>query len=272
MSALADVARNATVGRWADLRLRVISAAVLAPVALYCIWAGGAAWTVLVVVAALAMGMEWAEMIGLRSHGWPGMLVPLATALAGYEAPIGPPALALGALVVMAAAAWWWAGHWAAAGSAYIGVAVVALTWLRAGGPGLVLFLMMAVWASDIGAYVVGRVVGGAKLAPSISPGKTRSGAVGGLVVAALVLMGIVLATGSPGVWRAGLVAGLLAAASQIGDLLESWVKRRFGVKDSGWLIPGHGGVLDRLDGVLLAAPAGVLLVIVFGREGMPWQ
>lgn len=259
-------------GRWGDLRLRVISAAVLAPVVLYCIWVGGGPWVALVVVAALAMGMEWVEMMGLRSWGWPGMLVPLGTALVGLAAAGGAPGwTVLGLLAVMAGAAWWFAGRWAAGGIAYIGVAVVALCWLRLGGTGraFVLFLMFSVWASDIGAYVVGRVVGGAKLAPSISPGKTRSGAVGGLVVAAVVGMGLTVMAGGPEIWLVGVVAGILAVASQVGDLFESWVKRRSGVKDSGWLIPGHGGVLDRLDGVLAAAPVGVALVKILGLEGV---
>lgn len=282
-------------GRWGDLRLRVVSAAVLAPVALFCIWVGGGPWIALVVVAGLALGMEWVEIIGLRAHGWPGMLLPLAGALAGFVAGTGEAALALALVGVLALVAWWMArrtdagrsaleprglgreatGRWAAGGVVYIGVAVVALCWLRLGGVGLsglgrgyVLFLMVTVWASDIGAYAVGRMVGGAKLAPSISPGKTRSGAVGGLAAAALVWVLVVVAVGAPGIVAVVGAAVVLAAASQVGDLFESWVKRRFGVKDSGWLIPGHGGVLDRLDGVLAAAPVGALLVNLPGLQG----
>ena len=120
-------------------------------------------------------------------------------------------------------------------------------------GAGVVLFLLAVVWSSDVGAYVTGRLFGGPRLAPSISPGKTWSGAAGGL--ASAVLVGA--AAAGLGWGHVGLVmlaAGVLGIAAQIGDLLESAVKRHFGVKDSGRLIPGHGGLLDRLDGLMAAS------------------
>ena len=154
------------------------------------------------------------------------------------------------------------------------GAATLALLWLRADpavGLGNVLFVMLVVWASDIGAYMVGRLIGGPKLAPSISPGKTRSGAVGGLVSA--MLIGLIAAemTNGGAPLRAALEAGLLGIASQSGDLLESAIKRRAGVKDSGWILPGHGGLLDRLDGLLTAAPLAAIMALAAGQGMYLW-
>ncbi len=138
------------------------------------------------------------------------------------------------------------------------------------------LFTVLIVWASDIGAYVFGRLVGGPKLAPAISPGKTWSGAVGGLLCAAAI--GLAAAAMSPGglsggSWaRAMLVAVTLGIVSELGDLFESGVKRHFGVKDSGGLIPGHGGLMDRLDGLIAAGPAAWLLATVLGGGVELWR
>ncbi len=160
-------------------------------------------------------------------------------------------------------------------GIGYLGPAVLALMWLRdfeTVGRANVLFVVLIVWASDIGAYLVGRMIGGALLAPQISPGKTWSGAVGGLVSAMLVGL-VAVGAGQVGApLRAMLVAGCLGVAAQFGDLIESRLKRYFGVKDSGRLIPGHGGLLDRLDGLLLAAPLAAILAIYLGRGMILWQ
>jgi phosphatidate cytidylyltransferase len=160
-------------------------------------------------------------------------------------------------------------------GVPYLGLAAVALAWLRlAPQAGLVnvLVLLVTVWASDIGAYAIGRAVGGPKLAPSISPGKTWSGAIGGLVAAALVGLAVCLVLGGRHPGRAAGIALLIGLVAQLGDLFESRLKRHFGVKDSGSLIPGHGGLLDRLDAVLAAAPAAALLVLVLGRGVILWE
>ena len=220
--------------RWGDLRIRVISAAVLGPVALICIWVGGFAFGVLVAVGAIGLSVEWSRMTRpSRSHaGW-----------------------FLGGLVYFALAA----------------AAVVSIREDPVAGRANFLFLVLLVWASDIGAYVAGRSFGGPRLAPSISPGKTFSGAGGGLLCAVLVGLGAAVLVPAP-LWRAGLLGGLLGVVAQAGDLLESFAKRSFGVKDSSRLIPGHGGLLDRLDALLAVVLAAWVLVQLEGGGVILWQ
>jgi len=163
-----------------------------------------------------------------------------------------------------------------ALGFPYIGLAAIALPWLRddhTSGLANILFVLAIVWGSDIGAYVVGRIVGGPKLAPAISPGKTWSGAAGGLASAVLAALGIAacLSSGYSPSHVMELAIGL-GIVSQAGDLLESALKRRFGVKDSGHLIPGHGGLLDRLDALLAVAPVAAALAYTVGRGEVLWH
>ncbi|WP_235034959.1 phosphatidate cytidylyltransferase [Roseomonas sp. 18066] len=283
-SAAAEPAR-----RWRDLRKRAISAAVLGPGALLCIWLGAAAWTALMTLAIALLTWEWVRMCGLRSRAWPGVTVPVVVGLACAAAVLGQPIPGLVILFAGFVATWVAAprlrrrggtpppASWLALGVLYIGLAGIALIELRhdnEAGRGNVFFLIFVVWASDIGAYIVGRLVGGPKLAPSISPGKTRSGAVGGLLSSMLVgwLAADWLVPGNPAVLKVLAVAALLGIATQLGDLLESAVKRHFGVKDSSMLIPGHGGVLDRLDGLLAAAPVAALLAFAVGYGVPLWR
>jgi phosphatidate cytidylyltransferase len=147
-------------------------------------------------------------------------------------------------------------GDLLAAGLVYMGVALCALLAVRLAGPGgayVILWLVLVVVAADVGAYFVGRALGGPKLAPRISPAKTWSGALGGLAAAGTASLVMALAMD----WQPGPALGLgigIAVASQAGDLLESGVKRHFGIKDASRLIPGHGGVMDRLDALMGAA------------------
>ena len=239
---LADMLSHApspvgTASRWSDLRLRVASAAVLLPVALACLFAGGLPWLALVLAATLALLWEWWRLWRLR----PGA-VPALTLLAGWL---------------------------------YMIVGAGSLYWLRSDPvAGLidVLFLLVVVWSSDIGAYLAGRLIGGPKLAPAISPGKTWSGAVGGLVCAMGVGLLVSRAVAPGPVVHALIVGAGLSVAAQLGDLLESALKRHFGVKDSSRLIPGHGGVFDRLDGVLAAAPVALVLALVLGAGVELWR
>ena len=265
---------------------RVASAAILAPLALFCLWHGGWPWALLVGAASLGLAVEWTALCGRRVFSLAGLSLVVCVLIVWVLA-IG--ALAIGVGTFSPLAAWalafvllgmpviWRFGHKLphavslAAGLPYIGCTTIALLWLRAmPATGLtnVLLLLLVVWASDIGAYLAGRAIGGRKLAPAISPGKTRSGALGGLFAACLVGVGaaIWLGLGPRGIWGLPLLAGGLSVLAQAGDLLESAIKRRFGVKDSGWLIPGHGGLFDRLDGLLAAAPAAAALAFALGR------
>ena len=131
-------------------------------------------------------------------------------------------------------------------------------------GMDLVFYLLAVVWGTDIGAYIIGRVMGGPKLAPQISPGKTWAGVWGGLGVAGLAAVGFCLYEGVPLATKPLFLAFGLSGASQIGDLFESYVKRRAGVKESGGLIPGHGGILDRIDGLVFAS----ILLMLFQMAG----
>ena len=281
--------------RWGDLRKRVASAAILAPLALVAIWFGATAWTVLVTAVTLGLTFEWVRLCGFRVAAMPGIAVPLAVLVAGAAAVDEHERLALLLLLAGSLAAWLIAyadvPHRKgspglrtevrrpvslAAGIGYVGLACVAMVWLRHDsdvGRWNVLFLVLVVWATDVGAYISGRLIGGPRLAPSISPSKTWAGAVGGLAMA--IVFGSLVAHGMGGhasVWRVALVAASLGAIAQSGDLLESVIKRRFGVKDSGRLIPGHGGLLDRLDGVLAAAPAAAILALALGRGVVLWR
>jgi phosphatidate cytidylyltransferase len=270
---------GAAPSRWSDLGVRFLSAAVMVPVALGCIWFGGAAFAVLVALIAAGMALEWLRLcqapIGPRS-----VLMFAALPLAVGLAAIGQAGLALGLLALITFVGWIKRdatshGRILPFGIPYLGVGAIALIWLRtepADGRNLVLVLLVVIWATDIGAYVVGRAVGGPKLAALISPGKTVSGAIGGLL-AAMVVGWAAAATLGAGdfAWAAALVAGGISCVGQAGDLFESLLKRHFNVKDSGTLIPGHGGLLDRLDAVLAAAPVAALLALLHGGGVIHW-
>jgi phosphatidate cytidylyltransferase len=190
---------------------------------------------------------------------------------------VGQPVAAFCLLALAAAAAFLLSGRIGLPlGVPYLGLAGIALVWLRAdpaAGRANLLFLLLLVWASDIGAYLAGRLLGGPRLAPSISPGKTWSGAAGGLAAAILVgLLFVLLLPGPASIPRTACLAAGLGLIAQAGDLLESRIKRHFGVKDSGHLIPGHGGLLDRLDAVLAAAPVAAILALVAGPGVALWQ
>ncbi|MBR0650405.1 phosphatidate cytidylyltransferase [Roseomonas terrae] len=271
--------------RWRDLRKRFLSALVLGPTALACIWLGSEPWTMLVAVAAALLSWEWVHLCGYRTRALPGLAVPVAVFAAGTLAVVEHPHAALLLLLALWVVAWWTADRgrdkrgqsagWLAAGVLYIGLAGIALIELRhdnVAGEVNVLFLFLVVWASDIGAYLAGRLFGGPKLAAAVSPNKTWSGAVGGLAAAMLVGAATAMVLAPDGLARAAAVAAILGVFSQGGDLLESWIKRRFDVKDSSALIPGHGGLLDRLDGVLAAAPVAALLALALGQGQPLWQ
>jgi phosphatidate cytidylyltransferase len=220
--------------------LRFFSTIVLAPIAIAAIWFGWPYFDALVAMVALIGLTEWIR-VSRNGH-------------AGQAAQIG----------------------WLAIGVLYIGVSCLCMVFLRSDpvqGRGLALAFFAVVWATDIGAYLVGRTLGGPKLAPGISPNKTWSGAVGGLACG--VVCGFVVARLMDLSYADMALVGVGAAisvVSQIGDLIESWWKRYFGVKDSGSLIPGHGGILDRIDGVLLASPVAMAGHWVAQGGGPLWK
>ncbi len=260
----AEMANVATGGRWSDFWTRLASALILGPIALVALWQGGFAWDMLVAVAMSGLGGEWARLSGIRAP----LVLPIFLLIAWLAALTLGFAAGLLALAGLTIAAWFTFGRFAAAGIPYAGIGGLALLWLRLQperGLADTLFLVAVVWGTDIGAYMVGRVLGGAKMAPRISPGKTWSGAVGGLLIGGCC--GALMAGGGHGVAFAALLpAFLLSIFAQGGDLLESAIKRHLGVKDSGNTIPGHGGLFDRLDGFLAAAPLAALLA--FGAQG----
>lgn len=278
--------------RWRDLRKRVLSAALLAPAALLCVWLGAEAWTALMAAAAALLAWEWVRLCGFSTRRLPGAVVPAAVLAAGalaveahWLAAIA--VLCMGAVFVGAVGdgsrlRGGLPGTWLAFGVLYVGLAAVALIHLRGDArAGLVnvLFLFLTVWASDIGAYAAGRWLGGPKLAPSVSPNKTWAGTAGGLLsamavgAAAAYAMAAAAGTlGPPTAFRVLLVAGAIGLLAQAGDFFESWIKRRFQVKDTSSLIPGHGGLLDRLDGVLAAAPAAAVLGLLLGPGEALWR
>jgi phosphatidate cytidylyltransferase len=162
---------------------------------------------------------------------------------------------------------------WAAGGVCYAGVIVIAPVVLRSDGVYgfiAILFLFAIVWATDIAAYFAGRAIGGPLLLPRVSPKKTWSGAIAGLAAAAVAAILVAKAADLPGLAAIAVIAVILSAFSQAGDLFESAIKRKFGAKDSGHLIPGHGGLMDRLDGFVAAAFAAVLIGLVRGGSEAP--
>ncbi len=253
---------------------------MLAPLALGCIWIGGAAFAGLVGLITIGLSHEWLTLCRCPYSLASVLIFAMLPAAVACDA-VGAPQAALVALAAATVAAVLFAkgfgrANLLALGVPYLGAGAIALVWLRQApisGLSNVIVLLLVVWASDIGAYVAGRAIGGRRLAPSISPGKTVSGAVGGLV-AAVAAGGIAAMILGPGgvPWRAMLFAGVTGCVAQLGDLFESLLKRQFGAKDSGRLIPGHGGLLDRLDALLAAAPAVALLALMLGRGVIVWQ
>ncbi len=271
---------DVTAGKGAsNLTLRVASALALAPAVLAITYLGG--WAFLVLCAAAAVGILW-EWTHLTGKADPGILAPgLAALLAALVLTgLGRPEAAGIAIVVGAALAGGMAGRpasgarldagtWAAGGVIYAGIAFMSPALLRLDplwGLTALLFLFATVWITDIFAFLCGRAIGGPLLWPRVSPKKTWTGAIGGLAggVAAGVLVAYASGIGKLGM--AGVMALLLSVLAQAGDLFESAVKRRFGAKDASRLIPGHGGLMDRLDGFLFAAFAALIIGIL--RQG----
>ena len=245
-----------------ELVQRVTVGILLIIVAMLELWLGGSALWVLATVAALIMGGEWAGLTRAedkRRFMQYALCIPLAlmSPLAAGPSIVALAAIAGATIFTLIVTR----NRWLAAGVPYVALPIMALLWIRMQEDGLLLafWALSLVWATDIGAFFAGRNFGGPKVAPSISPNKTWSGLIGGMIAALLLGWGLTsyydlpfqLAMASPG----------LALLAQVGDFFESWMKRRAGVKDSGTILPGHGGVLDRLDGVVTSLPVAALLI-----------
>lgn len=252
-----------------ELATRTASGVVAAAIAITALWFGGFGFWALAALAGLVMLHEYGALVGAPRAATQIALYALTVALA-LLSPLaaGPGFFALGALAGMAVAVFAVTrARVLALGLIYVGLPVFALVWLRAQGePGLLyaFWALGLVWATDIGAYFAGRAIGGPKIAPAISPNKTWAGLIGGMVSA--LGFGLLLNTQLGLPFALALASPLLAIAAQAGDFLESWLKRRAGVKDSGKILPGHGGALDRLDGVATAAPLAALCVMLVLR------
>lgn len=230
-----------------DLSVRILSAVVMLAVAGGALWLGGMVWTVFVLLVGVGVWFEWSTLVLLFKPPGAGR------------------------------------GIWRAAGAIYCGIAAAMLLEMRELGDGIVTVLLIvgSVIATDVSAYFAGRAIGGPKIAPAISPSKTWAGLVGGMIGAALLVYGAFFLFNWPSDFTVGhagfgpaqpkpgnnemwfVVGALIAIVAQAGDFFESWMKRRAGVKDSGNLIPGHGGLFDRVDGLLAVCfVLGVLSVV----------
>jgi phosphatidate cytidylyltransferase len=262
-----------------NFQRRVASALVLAPVAIAAAYFGGWAFLIVCALASAAVLWEWTRLVAQRAE--PRIIAPglaalvVATGLVAASEPTAAiAAIAIGTLVVGGLVAFWPGCElpplWPAGGVVYAAVVLLCPVLLRNDpqfGLQALLFLFATVWATDIFAYLVGRTVGGPLLWPRISPNKTWSGAIGGLLGGVAAGIAVAYASGGTRAAIAGVLALVLSIVAQGGDLFESAIKRRFGVKDTSHLIPGHGGVMDRLDGFLVAAFAAVLIGIL--RQGV---
>jgi phosphatidate cytidylyltransferase len=262
-----------------NFKRRLASALVLAPLAIAAAYFGGWAFMMVCAIAAAAVLWEWTMLVARQPE--PRIIAPgfaalaVATGLVGATEPTAAIAtIAICALLVGGLVAFWLRCElpplWAAGGVVYAGVVLLSPMLLRNDsqyGLQALLFLFAVVWATDIFAYLIGRRVGGPLLWPRVSPNKTWSGAIGGLLGGVAAGIAVAYASGGTRAAIAGVLALVLSIVAQGGDLFESAIKRRFGVKDTSHLIPGHGGVMDRLDGFLVAALAAVLIGIL--RQGV---
>ncbi len=261
------------------LKVRVLSALAMAPLALAMVWFGGWALAVFVAGIAALVSLEWSR---LTVSNWqaPAAAIMISTVLSAVLAAAFAAFDWAFGFVIVAATTMMLAGLaerplvWLGAGIFYVGLPCLALLWLRALsilGLETILWVLVLVWAVDVAAYFTGRAIGGPKLAPLISPSKTWAGVGGGVAAAAVVGLAAASLTGAKLLPLAVVSAGL-AIVEQAGDLMESAVKRHFHVKDAGHLIPGHGGLMDRVDGLVTTLLAVAAITAAAGGSPLAWR
>ncbi len=250
----------------------------MAPVVLGAVWLGGWVFHALIAFSAVVAVSEWTNMVPSARRLPARLMAAIGIMIAVMAQIAAGPAAALGVAAAFAVLTGIVGGGTDRGllgfGVLYVAVGMAGLMWLRdlpTVGLPLFLYVMFAIWATDIGAYAAGRSIGGPKLAPRISPKKTWAGLIGGMISASLFGWLVALAFGAARPDIALAVGAAVAVVGQAGDLFESAVKRRYNVKDSGQLIPGHGGILDRIDGLLAAAPVLALFHAAVGSVLSWW-
>jgi phosphatidate cytidylyltransferase len=262
-----------------ELKQRVVSAVILGLIVLGLAWYGGVPFKIFAAILAFLIYVEWTMMIRAPHYSAPGYVAGWAAIILVMVFTItGAGVAAVASLLIGSGTVWILAratgrkAIWIALGVLYAGFSGLAIAEVRDDTTlGLIgiAFIFAVVWATDIFAYFCGRALGGKKLAPKISPGKTWSGAVFGVLAAVAAGTAVALVTVETGSLWIPVLAGILSVSSQLGDLFESWMKRKHAVKDSGRLIPGHGGVMDRVDGLVFAAFAAFVIAVV-AEGGIP--
>lgn len=262
--------------KWADLGVRVLSAAVLVPAAIADVWAGGIWFSLFVALLGVLMAHEWTVIVHRQDsaqfalHAAAAMCGALLLTEAGLLAGL----IAIAILWGMSAALCYLrdgeTARWCYFGVPYVSLPSMALVLLRGDpdyGIAAIVWIMVTVWSADTLAYFAGRIIGGPKLAPALSPKKTWAGLGGAIAGSAIASAIFAAVSGLHGLLVLAALAGALAIVEQAGDLFKSAMKRHYGVKDSGRLIPGHGGVIDRVDGLVAVATVAALIGLI--RSGM---
>jgi phosphatidate cytidylyltransferase len=261
--------------KWSDLGTRTLSALILIPTVIVCAWFGGLWFKGFVLLLAGLIAHEWVNIVHPRNIAQ--YALHMAGALCGVMLPeICGPATALLAILGLALISGLMvrfgnavSSKWSYLGICYAGFPALALTLLRKDpdfGFVAIFWIFIIVWAADILAYFAGRTIGGPKLAPIISPKKTWAGLAGAVAGSTLVSSIFAYAFQLNGIFVLAILAGCLAVVEQAGDLFESSLKRFHGVKDSGTLIPGHGGVIDRVDGLVAVTVAAALIGLLHNQ------
>jgi len=253
-----------------EIAKRIASAVVLAIVALGAVIVSPWSFAVLVVVAGTIVAWEWGKLVRGNGTDLIAFVVAFTVAIIAVLATLGKidtalviVAISFAAVAALSLGSQNWS--WSVLGLGYAALPAFALAWLR-GDPTLglaaLLYLLAVAWTTDTASYAAGRLIGGPKLAPAISPKKTWSGLIVGTIAPAIVGYATSLFLKDTSGLRLALVSVAIAAFCQLGDLSESAVKRKFGTKDMSQLIPGHGGLLDRIDGLLFASLAAALIAL----------